>query len=60
MWGRTVGYGGITAHAAFRSPSFSVLTVGYLEAVEEEPSFAEIPASTGIVFFFFTCLKIGP
>lgn len=52
------GYGGITAHAAFRSLSFSVLTVGYLEAVEKETSFTEIPASAGI--FFFTCLKLVP
>lgn len=51
------GYGHITAHAAFRSLSFSVLTVGYLEAVEEETSFTEIPVSTGILIFF-TCLKL--
>lgn len=42
------GYGLITAHAAFRSLSFSALTVGYLEAIEEETSFTEIPVSTGI------------
>lgn len=59
MWGQTAGYGHITAHAAFRNLSFSVLTVGYLEAVEEETSFTEIPASTGIGFFF-TCLKLVP
>lgn len=51
MWGRTAGYSHITARAAFRTLSFSVLTVRYLEALEEKTSFTEIPASTGIFFF---------
>lgn len=55
--GRTTGYGCITAHVAFRSLSFSVLTVGYLEAVEEETSFTEIPASTGILLVFLLVLN---
>lgn len=28
VWGRTAGYGRVTAHTAFRILSFSVLTVG--------------------------------
>lgn len=39
------------SHAAFGSLSLSAQTLGYLEALEEETSFTEIPASTGIYFY---------
>lgn len=54
MWGSTAGFGCITGYAAFRTLNFSVLTVEYLEALEEETSFTEIPASTGIFFFYLS------